>query len=949
MTLAFDKKSMTVKKNAGMALKTLRVSSLAAVLGLRNHKAASAVANAMQKNIAGRGVNSTLLSMFPVVSETVTAYAWKNYLASEVVSQAPLTVEMKTRLIGDLLPMARFELTSEFSDTPANWAARVASSLDQVTVMSKNTLDTFKTVSTEGLEYAVKETLSKSAKVNSSARFVPLTAAKYNFNGISSKAPIATVSESQLKSRERIMKFYLNAHAELATKHQSVLYERVLKDSGNFEARRLIKRWDNRSEGRSPLFSNLRKSTFGQMQTPVMTTSSSVALEERQSYLTTAPVSSYNRVGLGGVVVGASHMGHFGSQLQQTGRRVYAGQDLGVSATPRRMLSAIMRSRNFNIRRTYQFHSNFGMRSPNRVSHMTFMIREETRVMSMMTWDPALQNTHAKRFGLVNKTLRDVVRVIDGLILNAGPVNTTAIQRLRTGMRKIRAAQRRKRWIFRRTKNHSWTNGFTAARSLQAPYNRRLRLAGRRSSVPGYLLVTPASFHRTRQSRIHYFRNQPYFKRRYRIYERREERRAGHGDEVYRKQSRAKASYGAFVGAFGAGLSIILNPIAQNGISTRGIARTLLAKLREYRMFRQYTNHDISHGCRNGSKFRELRTRLTQLRERYFEHHFYKNARAGKLDARINRQNIKTSLTPIKRAYSSLLYDTRVSDMLGKHNNSNWRQMLNLLKLEQNQHMSNSADCEELAQHQYDLKADVKQVVSMMGAVPEAEFKNVPDLNGADLANKIEYKLALRSRMREKSGARFYPDWCNFIKKRSSTRMPLNYGQIAAGAGDAPTHLGRFSESNVNYKTSHQALGVSATSNLPTKLHQTNKRRFARNQRSFALLKTYNSKGAAFIKRRGVKRSSAIASVLKSTQLLDNLLLVLNNPKNLRPLSIADISMMVVRYVKPQLDKAHRVTAAPLVQADYFAFKSRTDAINPPRPAGSCYMPLALLENATPR
>ena len=936
------------RTNSNAALKKLRLSSLASVLGLRNHGAASAVAQSLQKNIALRGVNSTLLTMFPVVSETVTAYAWKNYLASEVVAQANLTAEMKTRLVADLLPMARFELTSEFSDTPANWASRVATSLDQVTVMSKNTLETFKTVSAVGLRQAEKTSVIKAVKDANKTRFDALATMKYNFSGVSQKAPVAVVTEKQIKERERIMKFYLNAHAELATQHQSVLYERVLKDSGNFEARRLVKRWETRSELRAPIFSNICKSTFGQLQPSEFTTGTRVVLEKRQTHLTAISPNAYTRVGTGGVVTGAPHMGHFGAQLEQIGRRTYAGQDLGTSATPRRMLSAIMRSRNFNIRRTFQFHSNFGTRSPNRVSHMTFMIREETRIMSMMTWDPALQNTHAKRFGLANKTLRDVVRVFDGFILNSNSLNTTAIQRLRTGMRKIRAVQRRKRWIFRRTKNHSWTNGFTAARSLQAPYNRRLRLAGRRSSVPGFLLVTPASFHRTRQSRIHYFRNQPYFKRRYRIYERREERRAGHGDEVYRKQSRAKASYGAFVGAFGAGLSIILNPIAQNGTSTRGVARKLLAKLREYRLFRQYTNHDISHGCRNGSKFRQLRTSLTQLRDRYFDHHFYKNTRATKLMERVNLQSNKKTSTPLSRAYTNLLYDTRVSDMLGKYKNSNWRQMLTLLKVEQEHHMGTIADSEQVANQQIELKADVKQVVSMMGATREVEFKDVPDLNSADLANKIEFKLGLRNRMRERDSSRFYPDWSNMIKKRSTTQLPMHYGVIASGAGDVRTGLGRFSATNVNYKAANRlSSNVPAGVKLPT-TSPLNNRRFARNLRSLALLKTYNSKGAGFKARRAAKRSAAISAVLKSTALLDNLLLVLNNPKNLRPLTIADISMMVVRYVKPQLDKSQRITAAPMVQADYFAFKSRADAINPPRPSGTCYMPLVLLENATP-
>jgi hypothetical protein len=253
-----------------------------------------------------------------------------------------------------------------------------------------------------------------------------------------------------------------------------------------------------------------------------------------------------------------------------------------------------------------------------------------------------------------------------------------------------------------------------------------------------------------------------------------------------------------------------------------------------------------------------------------------------------------------------------------------------------------------MAQQQIELKADVKQVVSMMGAVNEAEFKNVPDLNGADLANKIEYKLALRSRMREKDNGRFYADWCNIIKKRSTTDMPMNYGLISSGAGDARTQLGRFSAININYKTAHRPAVVRAHNKLTTTFASVN-RSFARNQRSVALLKTYKSKAAAFKSSRAAKRSAAIGAVLNSTQLLDKLLLALNNSQNLRPLAIADISMMVVRYVKPRLEKSHRVTAAPLVQADYFTFKSRTDAINPPRPSGSCYMPLALLDNATPR
>jgi len=938
----------TNTSNSRAALKKLRMSALASVLGLRNHTVASTVAKALQKNIASRGVNSALLTMFPVVSEAVTSYAWKNYLASEVVSQATLTPEMQTRLFADLLPMARFELSSEFSDTPANWASRVATSLDQVTVMSKNTLETFKGISNEGGAYAVQQAMVKSTRVQDTNRFNNLVTSKYAAAGLASHAQMPIVTEAQLKERERIMAFYLNAHAQLAVQHQSVLYERALKDSGSFEARRLIKRWESSSETRTPLFSGVCKTSFVDLKPSTYVTGTQVVFEKRRAYFTTTPVKSYNRVGLSGVVTGASHMGHFGSQMQQVGPRVYAGQDLGISATPRRMLSAIMRSRNFNIRRTFQLYGNFGMASPNRVANMTHMVREETRVMSMITWDPALQNTHAKRFGLVNQTLRDVVRVIDGLVLNANPVNTTAIQRLRTGMRKIRAVQRRKRWIFRRTKNHSWTNGFTAARSLQAPYNRRLRLAGRRSSVPGFLLVTPASFHRTRQSRIHYFRDQPYFKRRYRIYERREERRAGHGDEVYRKQTRAKASYGAFVGAFGAGLSIILNPIAQNGVSTRGISRKLLNKLREYRLFRQYTNNDISHGCRNGSKFRELRASLTQLRDRYFDHHMFKNARASKFNARMSRQFAKASSSPLKRAYENLLYDVRLSDVLGKRKNSQWRTALELLKIEQVQHMSNILDSEHAAKQQLELRADVKQVVSMMEDKGEVKLKDLPDLNGADLAQQIEYKLALRARMRENDSTRFQPDWRNIIKNRSTKLLPSQHGVVGSGAGDFSSPTVRFALPTVNYNhATNRFKGESAIKGAVFK--EKHERRFARNLRSLALLKTYKSKGISSRVARSAKRSAAISGVLKSTALLDNLLLLLNSPKNLRPLAIADISMMVVRYVKPNLMKAHRITAAPAVQADYFAFKSLKDAISPMACAGSCYMPLVMLENGTPR
>jgi len=136
---------------ASVVFKNLRGAALVAALGVRYP--AFAVNFARARSAATDLKDLTALApkaantMFPLADKSLTALGWKSYLAAEVVSQSvELTPEMRTRLIYDLLPNARFELSAGESDTPSNWAARVVSSLGKVNVLDKNRVTEFKKV-----------------------------------------------------------------------------------------------------------------------------------------------------------------------------------------------------------------------------------------------------------------------------------------------------------------------------------------------------------------------------------------------------------------------------------------------------------------------------------------------------------------------------------------------------------------------------------------------------------------------------------------------------------------------------------------------------------------------------------------------------------------------------------------------------------------------------------
>jgi len=182
---------------------------------------------------------------------------------------------------------------------------------------------------------------------------------------------------------------------------------------------------------------------------------------------------------------------------------------------------------------------------------------------------------------------------------------------LRKGMSRIRKTLRRKRRLFRRRrKPGTWVTGFTRFRLRQRRLNRFKRFGYRRSRAPGFLFAHQASFRRTRKTRLHFFKTAQYFKRRYRNYVRRDERRGGFNDVYYRRHARARNFYGVQVGAFGAGLSMRLRPMSSRTSKRRGV--------RNHKFRRQLKRfHYLARSKRNRRKWRTKGMELYRTRRMF--------------------------------------------------------------------------------------------------------------------------------------------------------------------------------------------------------------------------------------------------------------------------------------------------------------------------------------------
>lgn len=776
---------------AAVIFKNLRGATLLSTLGVRHPKFAvnfvrSRNAASDLKNLATLP-SQVVSAMFPLSNNNLTAFGWKSYLASEVVSQsADLTPEMRTRLIYDLLPNARFELSAGESDTPVNWAARVVSSLGKVNVLDKNRVTQFKKVAPAKLaapvvsgicaqghgvsnkEQKVRRSLfdgvswtmstgsplklrpfdNKTSAVSLAALrgaakkvdmtavrtltaplkvlkkyFKPKKVSKTLFAPVRSavksvfhrpqrarrvvdtrsrkgifidflvygagvkrirsskvvrafKADIAGLYSAPARPSSRVNKI-LKAHrrknivrSDAFTPFSlfggAALARLKAKASGRFNKTtrspkrakkrfiknsRLVRRTANNTSPlrqimlnvpltaseagmsvtsvlprlptrgvifgskREALNANIVEFSFGLANAgkiqvrrtrvhPVVVPSPVTALS--LAACIKPAVKSYNRLGLGGVKLGAPHMSHFGAHLQAFfGGKGGYGQPLGISATAPRMIAALLRRRLFNP----MFHRHLGLdpfRRATRAANARRFYREERHFASLLTWNPAIRATHAKRFGLVNKFPRDVVNIFQHIVRR----RATRI-RLRKGINRIRKTLRRKRRLFRRRrKPGTWVTGFTRFRLRQRRLNRFKRFGYRRSRAPGFLFAHQASFRRTRKTRLHFFKTAQYFKRRYRDYVRRDERRGGYNDVYYRRHARVRNFYGVQVGAFGAGLSIRLRPMSSRTSKRRGV--------RNHKFRRQLKRfHYLSRSKRNRRKWRAKGVQLYQARRTF--------------------------------------------------------------------------------------------------------------------------------------------------------------------------------------------------------------------------------------------------------------------------------------------------------------------------------------------
>lgn len=138
--MRFVQPSSTVV-NSRNRLKNLRSAALVSALGARYPHRSVGLASALGASSASAGLRvvDLLPNMFPVAQSAFVAPAWRKYLAAEVAATAETrTALARTRLVSELFPQTRFEVSSVSADTPANWAARAVYAVSKSVLLSRN-------------------------------------------------------------------------------------------------------------------------------------------------------------------------------------------------------------------------------------------------------------------------------------------------------------------------------------------------------------------------------------------------------------------------------------------------------------------------------------------------------------------------------------------------------------------------------------------------------------------------------------------------------------------------------------------------------------------------------------------------------------------------------------------------------------------------------------------
>lgn len=968
------------KKNLG----SLRKSTLASVIGIRNTTKAELI-SASLKNTDWTNVNAKAISAnFPLAEGTMTAAAWRTYLASEVVSVNALSAEMEVRMVSDMVPFKRFELSSKVSDTPYNWAARVVSSMQKTELISRNTTNKYAPLTKKATKRPRHRRVTSRKTRNFDGKlplFTHPTTLDRKFRpyvrGTSGYAPyVYRVHSAVNKYKETLYgnyQFFLGAIESLEVQHQSttvphnasamvsplLAVQSLMRSEGicNFETVSAVD-FEELEEKKHKRLRNARRVLFASLP----------------KFIKVA--KSYNRMGVGNIRLGAPHMSHFGNHLKarRSGLDGY-GQPVGISATAPRMIAALTRARLFNLFYPNKFGYPQGYIRSKRPINENIIFRDERQVMAMLTWDPAIKNTLAKRYGIANSTSRDFAHTIKSLVSFN---RIKASRRMRRGLRKVRAVVRRKRWQFRRSRSLAWTHGYSAGRRTQNWWNRRMRFGGKRGSAPGYLLFNQNSYHRSRRSRIHYFRDQPYFKRRWRNYVRREERRSGFSDEVYRKQSRVRKFYGFNTGAFMAcAVSMHMKPNSTDA-SRRYLSRKLRNSLYDYRSRRMRRGKLV--GGRGNTKYRLLRKIVSTARRNYTKKRRSRLFRArtyevvaGKNPSRVTqelrdkartRKVISVSALTTPKIKPSALKAARIFGMqYASQGNENT--FVEFSKTRQKAFMP-------MVRRQP--KKAMRLVHSILAAreaakVKEGELEAAEDAKAAKkdkdetrvLYHSASQSLNKLARVRRKA-SRFGTvrhAWGNVLVGTAAGVVPTSSLRLASLRVStdvdtglktlvSPTPMQTNTISGFTTSTYH---GRNSSSQLKLKKPV---KKTAYDIKKYNFTKKFPRAHAfgrfAIYNKAKIKQSRAIAGVMRSAELLDSVLLAINNPKRLSQMDIFHASSLVVHYTSPSANKLGAIKYKGVKDlTGPFTFARQKDQRLSTAGTGTCYMPLIMLEETVVR